>query len=515
MQMTCPPALDGSHTVPRGLEIETEPVRGEPCRFRTTADATLWPVVIENVRLSGLPLAAPANPRTPGAKAVLRITLRCAEPERTFSDLALDRLRFFLRGSASVTMPLYEMLCCGTLGVAFADGPNDPAPVLAPAEMLTPAGFAPEEALIPWPARSFAGFRLLTEYFAIPEKFLFLDLDGFHAKTLVNAGNRLDVFLYLDRAAPELERVVNADSLALGCAPVVNLFRHACEPIALTQTQTEYRIVPDQRRPHALEVWQVARVQEARPDGSTARWAPFHRLSHGEAAASAPVAFYNVVRRPALGPLSGTEAFLAPHRPGFDPAAPEAPVLSVDAICLNRDLPKDLPFGGGLPRLRLEGASAAVAEARFVMPATPTLRPRLREAGAWRLISHLSLGHLSVVGGEDGAAALREVLRLYDLRDTAETRAAIDSLVGVSSAPGTARVPGGRSGAFCRGVDVTLEFDPRGWAVGGLYLLSAVLERFLALHANINAFARSRVMLRGRPGTVARFPPRAGSQTLL
>lgn len=515
LQLTCQASLDGSHTVPRGLEVETEAVRGEPCRFRTTAAVTLWPVLIENVRLSGLPLAAPANPRTPGAKAVLRITLRCAEPGRTFADLALDRLRFFLRGSASVTLPLLEMLCCGTLGVAFADGPNDPAPVLAPATALTHAGFAPEEALIPWPARSFAGFRLLTEYFAIPEKFLFLDLDGFHGKTLVSAGNRLDVFIYLDRAAPELERVVNAEALALGCTPVVNLFSHACEPIALTETQTEYRIVPDQRRPHAMEVWQVKRVQENLPDGQVRRWAPFHRLSHGEGNEGAPAGFYNVVRRPALPPTAGTEAFLAPHRPGFDPTAADSAVLSVDAVCLNRELPKDLPFGGGLPRLRLEGASAAIAEARFLMPATPTLRPRLREAGAWRLISHLSLGHLSVVGGAEGAAALREVLRLYDLRETAETRAAIDSLIAVASSPGTARVPGGRTGTFCRGVDVTLTFDPRGWAVGGLYLLAAVTERFLALHANVNAFARTQVTLQGRPGVVARFPPRAGSQVLL
>lgn len=515
LQLSCPPDLSGSFKVARGLQLETEPVKGEPCRFRTTSDITLWPIVIEQVRLSGLPLIAPANPRTPGAKAVLRITLRCAAPDTTFTDLGLDRLRFFLRGQSNVTLPLYEMLCCGTLGVAFAESPNDPSPVLAPANVLTPGGFGDEEALLPWPARSFTGFRLLTEYFTIPDKFLFLDLDGFSAKTLVQSGNRMEVFIYLDRALPELERVVAAETLALGCTPVVNLFAHKCEPIALTATQTEYRIVPDARRPQAMEVWAVSAVSQTNAEGTVRRWAPFHRLSHGEEGEGTPAGFYNVVRRPAVAPTTGTEAFLAPHRPGFDPGQPDDVVLSIDAICLNRDLPKDLPFGGGNPRVRPIGAPAAISGAQFVTAPTTSMRVPLREQGAWRLVSHLSLGHLSVVGGAKGAAALREVLRLYDLRDTAETRAAIDSLVAVSSTPGTARVPGGRSGAFCRGVDVTLEFDPRGWAVGGLYLLAAVIERFLALHANVNGFARSSVVLRGRPGKVAAFPPRAGSQVLL
>ena len=132
---------------------------------------------------------------------------------------------------------------------------------------------------------------------------------------------------------------------------------------------------------------------------------------------------------------------LAPHDPDFDPAKPAEAVLSIDAICVNRDLPTDLPFGGGHPRLRLVEGAAAVAALNAVTAATPTLRPPLREAGFWRLVSHLSLGHLSVTGGTEGARALKEVLRLYDLRDTAETRTGIEALTAISAGPGTARAP--------------------------------------------------------------------------
>jgi type VI secretion system protein ImpG len=167
----------------------------------------------------------------------------------------------------------------------------------------------------------------------------------------------------------------------------------------------------------------------------------------------------------------------------------------------------------------VDGIAAVVGTTCLTAP-TPTLRIPGREHSFWRLISHLSLGHLSVVGGEAAAHALREVLRLYDCRESTESRRAIRALLTVTSRPGTARIPGlsgpgARSGGFCRGLDVTLTFDDEAWSTGGLYVLASVLDRFLALHATVNSFVRTVAVLRGRPGVAANWPPRAGNQVLL
>jgi type VI secretion system protein ImpG len=513
VQFDCQPDLLTPARLPAGMAVDTEPVKGETLRYRTTSAVSLWPVEVENVRLSGLPIVAPANPAAAGAAGVLRITLKCASPDVTFTQLGVDRLRFFLRGPANQTLALYELLGAHAISIAYADTAVDPAPVIVPGNAIVPAGFAPEEALLPWSARGFSGFRLVTEYFAFPEKFLFLDFTRIDTKTMVRAGNRLEIFVYLDRSLPELERTIGQQSLALGCTPLVNLFPQRCEPVMLTHMDTQYRIVPDARRPRAAEIWSVERVRETQPDGSFRPWRPFYRLTDSDPDPGVPGGFYHVTRQAAAPGVPGTEVFLAPHDPDFDPDKPADAVLSVDAICVNRDLPTDLPFGGGHPRLRLVEGAAAVSALNAVTAATPTLRPPLREAGFWRLVSHLSLGHLSVTGGTEGAAALKEVLRLYDLRDTAETRTAIEALTGISAGPGTARAPG-RAGGFCRGLDITLEFDPRAWQVGGLYLLASVLERFLALHGTVNSFTRTRVTLRGRPGAAAAWAARSGTRVL-
>jgi len=514
LRLAAGPELREPERIPRGLMVETEPVRGEPVRFRTCHDVTLWPLVIEQARLTGLPLAAPANPRAGGAVACLRLTLKTPAPDLPVAALELDRLRLHLRGIGHAPAALHELLCTSTLSVALADGPADPRPTILGPEALRPAGLEAEEAALPWPRRSFDGHRLLTEYFAFPEKFLYLDLDGLDARSLVQQSDRLEVFIYLSRALPALERTVAAESFALGCTPAINLFPQRCEPIALDGTRAEWPVLPDARRPVALEVYAVEEVRESRADGTRRQVLPFHRLGRAEAQAETAPANYIAARRPAPAPLTGTQTLLMLRDPAFDPTAPADGVLTVEALCCNRDLPAMLPFGGGQPRLRVAAGSAAtVAEA--LSPPTPTLRPNLRERSAWKLISHLALNHLSIAGGEQGALALREILRLHDLKDTAESRAALAALLAVQAAPGVARLPGGRPGALVRGLDVTLTFDPQGWQAGGLYLLAAVLERFLALQVSVNAFVRTGVALRGRSGLVTRFAPRSGTRILL
>ena len=156
-QFDCQPDLMNPAHLPAGIAIETEPVRGEALRYRTTAPVTLWPIEVENVRLSGLPLVAPANPSAAGAAGVLRITLKCTSPEATFNQLGVDRLRFFLRGAGRTR----RCRCTNCSARTRSRSPmpttrSTPRPVIVPATAIEPVGFAPEEALLP-----LVGARLL------------------------------------------------------------------------------------------------------------------------------------------------------------------------------------------------------------------------------------------------------------------------------------------------------------------------------------------------------------------
>lgn len=518
VQFNGQPDLPGVFVVPAGTELDTEPVQGETCRYRTCYPATLWPVAVDAMTLSGRPLVAPPNPRAAEAMAVLRLSLRCLDPSKTFAQLQPDALRFYLRGQPQQVYPLYELIFANTVSVALADSVGDPRAVIVGPDAIQPVGFGAEEGMLPYPARSPRGYRLLTEYFVFPEKFLFFDLTKLSAKTLMAAGNRMEVFFYLNRTIPELERSLSVENIALGCAPAVNLFRQRAEPIALSRALPDYRIVPDARRVGATEVYAVESVRVSRSDGAAKAYQPFYSLRHagGEEDGSA---YWYAARRPAAGRDPGSEMYLSLVDLDFNPSAPDDATASVEITTFNRDLPARLPYGGGHPYLTPVQGLSAVKTMVCVAPPTQTLRISSRQSQRWRLLSHLMLNHLSLSDGGDGLDALKEILRLYDFRDSAGTRALIDGITDLRIKRGAARAPAEPGApyreAFCRGTDVSIEFDPARYSGGGLYLLAAVIEHFLGLYCSINSFTRLTATVKGRAGVLRQWPPRAGERALL
>lgn len=501
------------YKLPRHTELESEPIDGERCRFRTTQDVTLWPFEVTQVSLQGRPFRAPRNPAGRGALAALHVKLRGTSDQATFSALQPDRVRFHIAGSAAQSLPLYEMLANRVVSVAVAEGVEDPKAVFLPPSCVQPIGFGRDEGMLAYPARSFVGYRVITEYFAFPEKFMFFDLVGLSARAMLGAGRELDVFFYFSETDKELERSIDATALRLGCTPVVNLFEQVAEPIRLGGTVYEYRIVPDARRIDALEVYSVEQVRASAPDGTEHKFSPFFGLRHEPGAAHR---FWQAMRRPAIRARDrGTEMFLSLVDRDANPTTAANWTAHADILCLNRDLPSRLPFGGGRPKLDLLAPTPAIKRLSLLAAFTPTRRPAMGSGRLWRLLSHLNLNHLSITGGENGAEALREVLRLYDFADAAETQAAIEGIAAVRSERGLARVSVGDSTVIAHGIDVSLTLDATRFPAGGAYLFAAVLERFLGLYAAVNAFSRLTARLEGRAGIMRRWPPRTGEKILL
>ena len=511
--------LTTGHVVPRLTELQTDPVHGDACLFRTCYPVTLWPVGLSQATLGQAPLTAPRTIHSPRTLSVLRLVLNSRDEAPPLEKLALRSLRFFLNGLPQHVFRLYELILNNTLGVALATSPQDDAPVLLGRNCLRPVGFERDEGMFPDTARSFPGYRLLTEFFTFPQKFLFFDLVGLDPRALARAGRRLEVFLYLNQADTDLEANVSADTFRLGCAPVVNLYPRRAEAIELTHTDYEYRVVPDVRRPLAHEVYSIDRVVATSPDGEAAEFFPFYSVKHGRAGRAAR-AFWHAARREAEQGQDagdpGTEVFLSLVDLAFEPAAPAGWTLDVTTTCLNRDLPHQLPFGGGQPRLQFSEGGALVSGITCLTPPTRTLRPAARHGALWRLISHLSLNHLSLGdGARDQAEALREILKLYDFADSAETRKMLDGVLSVRTRRDVGRPAGAPAGVLCRGVEVAVHFDETCFSGNGLFLFASVLERFLALYCTVNSFTRMIATVEGREGELRRWQPRVGEQVVL
>ncbi len=505
--------LTDGFTIPRESRLISREVKGIPCRFRTAYPVTLWPIELSTSYLtapfgSGIKLPPGLN----HVQAMLRLELRITG-NLPWSALSLDQLRICLNGDEKTSHQLYELIFNQCVGV-FVREPGGVSTLL-PADSVKEVGFGLDEGLLPYDARSFIGYRLLTEYFAFPQKFLFADLTRLNSIVAKATKPTIDVCLLLNRADRSLESRVDRDVLKLGCAPIVNLFSQQAEPIRLTQTQTEYSVTPDVRNRRAFEVYSIDAVTSTNLDNSAVtEYQPFFACRHGRTSSLSPTYWHSKRVPSAIKNDRGTEVRLSLVDLNFDPSMPATEILSVATTCSNRDLPGELRTSGGESwGFQLEGQ----APLKRIDPlVSPTLPSRIPEGELrWRLISHLALNHFSITGGESGADALRELLKLYDYNNSRATAQQIAGIDQISSRRKTARITGGASIGFCRGIELEITFDPEKYAGIGAFLMASVLDKFVGLYASINSFTRLSTRMRNSAEPFKVWPYRVGDQTVL
>ncbi|MGE0823943.1 MAG: type VI secretion system baseplate subunit TssF [Candidatus Binatia bacterium] len=501
--------ITSGYPIAKDAMLYSQPVNGAPCRFRTCYPVTLWPIEVASAQFEAPDRVSPA----PKAAAALRLELR-SFPGTSFSQLQIEHLRFFLQGESQLVFPLYELLFNNTCQVQFRPlGEQKGAkPIILPPRCLRAVGFGSDEGMLPYTPRSFLGYRLLQEYFALPEKFLFFDLCELNQAVRNKFRDGVEVLFFFD-TSPRLEQPISADTFRLGCTPVVNLFQQIAEPIRVTHAETEYRVIPDVGRQTSTEVYAVDSVLSTSPHlPEPVVFEPFYSFKHA-ADREQQHAFWYATRR--LSPRkgdAGTEVYLSLVDLNFRPTLPALETLTVHVTCTNRDLSGKLPFGGDRADFELEGA-APISRIRCLKKPTETVRPSLRRGVQWRLISHLSLNYLSICEG--GKEALQEILKLYDFAESSVIRQQIAGITDVSSRRVVGRPASMPWNGFCRGMEVKITFDEEKYVGSGVFLFASVLEKFLGLYGSLNSFTQLVATTKQREEPLKRWPPRAGEQILL
>jgi type VI secretion system protein ImpG len=508
--------LSTGYTIPRGAALYSRPVQGVPCRFRTCYDTVIWPLQVSAAQWTSPERLDPPL-KAQRALAACRISLTCS-PDVRFEALDLKSLRLYLNGESHLIHSLYELLFNNCIQILV----RDPAkggrgtPLSLPVTCLQPLGFREEEALLPYPRRSFIGYRLLQEYFAFPEKFFFIELSGLDRLAAAGFGQAAEIILLfspferVDRQQM-LEVGVSPHTFRLNCSPVVNLFQQTAEPILLEETRADYPVVPDARRRRAVEIFSIDEVVSSNTKNDTLiHFEPFYSIRHTSGTEKGR-AFWHAVRKRS-GFDEGTEMSLSLLDLAGRPVHPEVDALTVRCTCTNRNLPERLPFGGDGGDFELEGASIVrriVALRRF----SPSLRPPSGKSLLWRLISHLSLNYLSMV--EEGREALQEILRLYNFSGSTYLERQVNGITQLQSRKHFARVISDHGIHMVRGVKVDLELDEDQFVGGGAFLFSQVVECFLGMYASMNSFSQLSVKTLQRKEVLKQWPPRAGHRILL
>ena len=526
--------LTSIQTIKRGARLYSRPIDGTPCRFRTTYDLQLAPLEITSAELES---AAPPDAQGKLAECKIRIRLQgfggaeLSEMEDAETGDPLKYLRFYLNGDPQLIFPLYELIFNHVSAVELQprEAPiddsamqtitnirlNRPDSIILPEDSIKQVGFGENEGMLPYTKKSFAGYRLLTEYFAFPYKFLFFDIFGLEQAAAKNFGSNFDILIHLKNVTPP-RAPIEKETFKLGCSPIVNLFSKTADPIYLSQQKYEYQVFPDVHHQSKTEIYSIGDVFTTDPTTNITReFTPFYSSKHSFDSDQKKVFWYGNRRASQRPEDDGTDMFITLVDIDFNPRVPAEEVITIKCTCTNRDLPARLPFGSKEGDFEIEG-TALVSRIRCLTKPTKTIRPPQRRAVQWRLISHLNLNYLSLIENQDGSPeSLQEILQLYNFDDSPAIHKQIMGITGIDSKKVVRKIGRQIGAGFVRGIETTLEFDKDQYVGSGLFVFASVLERFLGLYASLNSFNQLVIKTKDRDEVVKRWSPRTGGQVLL
>jgi type VI secretion system protein ImpG len=511
--------------LPRGSVLRSNLGRGEQtaCEYRTAHQVTLWPVELVSVTHTAYlgdlgELSLPGKKQLRGA---LRFRFRTATGV-PFCQLSMNEIALFLAGPEQMSMRMYELLFAGAQALAVR-APNGGEPCIVSHQPVRPVGFEDDEALLPFGPKSFQGYRLLHEYFALPSRYQLAELSGLLPGVARCTEPELEVIVLLDRHDPSVEAAVTPAHFEPFCTPAINLFPKRVDRIHLSDRQHQYHVIADRTRPRDYEIHSLTEVLGFGTHADVSReFRPFYASRERSTEQSS---FYTIHREPriattrerAAGPRSsyaGSELFIALVDGDQGPFYSDLKQLAMSALCTNRDLPLMMSVGSGHTDFTLDSGAPVEAIRCVAGPSEP--RPASAwGATSWRLVSHLSLNYLSIADSTEdrGAAGLREMLHLYGDFGSPVVRRQIDGVRSVSSSPIVRRLPTTGPLAFGRGLQITLECDETAFEGGSTFLFASVLERFFAKYASINSFSET-VLRSVQRGELMRWPARIGGRAV-
>jgi type VI secretion system protein ImpG len=525
-------SIDDGFEVSKGTTLRANLPRGEQtaCEFQTVMPVNLLPLTVSGAEYFSN-VGEYVNPAWVGKsrpRGGLRLTLTSTAGQ-PINEHSLDALDIFLSGQQTQAIKLYELLFARACGVVVEWGAQSKRTTKnLGVQHLGQVGFEVDDAMTPVDARTFSGYRLLREYFAFAERFLFFSVANLAAQLQDCDRDSVDIIVLFDQAESELENRVTAADFSLFCVPTINLFSKSLDRVHLDSRQNEFHLVADRTRPLDYEIYEVGEAvaygatQDERVD-----FLPFYKCNDVGSSAEHE-AYYTVRRERRLLSTAqktrgtrtnyiGSEVYVSLVDSSESPFESSLKQLGIKALVTNRDLPLKMAVGRGVSDFSLD-TSAPLASIRAVAGPTkprPSLAHREGEV-AWKLISQLSLSYLTVAGdAETGdASALRELLSLYADKNDAAAQKQIDGVQKIRSEHVTRRLPFGGPIAFARGLRIEVTFEEAAFVGSGIFLLGAILDRFFARMVSINSFTETVVVSEER-GEVMVWPVRIGQRQIL
>jgi len=479
------------HAITKGTCLNFKLENKANYEFITLYNTPILPLKINSLKFENSPFSQIENIKKSQAKSRLAIELSTHNKELNFIQLTNTTIRFFISLELENAYQLYTLIFNHLEAISLYYPENPSQEINLALSCIQEIGFKNHENALAFNKNSFQGYRLITEFFAYPQKFLFFDLDlPSHILQLLR--NTLNIHLYFNIHNTNLAKTVNNGALSLNCVPIINIYENQAEVIKLDHSQFEYSVIPKNLRNNtAQEVYSISQASTTR-EQQPFTIHPYFGLKHS--ALQEQNLYWHTRRRSSSenNDLNGINNNLQISFTHLDtlPLHKEQHIVNLDLLCINYDLYQKLYIQNLDYQIEFKENSYSFVKEMFnIIPVTDLQRPLLGYKQHWKIFSHLLLNASSLLDSENESLTdLKELLTIYNTSENTYNQSLINCLEKVQVQYSISRLPIAGKYGFCNGVKVNISLNDAYKKYSGLFLFGCILRKFLGLYVSINNF---------------------------
>jgi len=459
--------------------------KDEPAEFvfRTTQDVLVRPMKLEDVIVEDSPMG----------NTILKLKI---QPDRNvdYDSLKMNNFQFYIQGAASIKYELLYFLTNFVSSVSIkelADRSSSYTEIknyrIEIPELCTDDYSAQDNSILPYSKQTFAGYKLLQEYFSFPEKFFFIQINGL--EQYKGSGQSLPFEIKIDfNARIVKEKWPTLKNIALHCTPIVNLFSRPTEEVVVNQRLPEYYIVPDIDRRKSREIYSVDKISGI-SENKIEQYKYIPISSHDILETSDPdynyKRFFSVFRRTQISDMA--ESYIRLFGPSMEADDFPKETLSIQATLSNGFLPASYLEVGVIK----EPIDFPVGiEASNITIPTDVLEGPDKNNYLWALIANLSISYTSLSDVE----TFKGILNLYNWFKIHNhpNKKRIDGIKKIDKPKIISKI---KNRSIIRGIEFHITIDPNEFehGRGDIYLFGLVLNKFLSQYVTINSFIQLKI----------------------
>ncbi len=415
-----------------------------------------------------------------------------------YPNIKVNKIRFFINIEPPYHWQFYDILHQDLDGIIIHAEDDETSKTEIKKTAVSFMGFSEEENALPYPANANKAYRILTEYFAYQQKFLYFEVD-IQPNELINLKQEVfQITFILRHHYQKIADILSKKSVSINCVPAINLFEAQGEAIHYDEKKFECSIKVSDFNAHLKnEIYDIKDIKNIKSseDKSDVEILPLFKQS--TSLENSPKIYYEIkrtcsnIQKQSIKTTDVKVRFFEKNLPAHHYSDY---LLVPSLICTNHSSCYELIRHKTIEFEFVDLSSVNLNNIQNITQMIPGKNNLLTYENKIMLLQHLRSAYLGFQTDENHLNDLKDILKLYCQGNSSIISIIDYGLVSLTSKNTVKRHYNKMQTMFANILEYTLKINRDIFINNSEILLSKVIYEFLKFNSNIHISIELRVI---------------------